>query len=177
VRPWRLGVMTSQEAVRSSGRQACTSGSTVALLIMLGGLFLSTRWLTLNIQPSVPYGLYRTVALPMRLEHGMLVTLWPPAVTHPWHPWYQRFLKPIAGLPGDQVCILDAGLWINGEPYGPVLQEAHGKALPRLRGCFSVPEHAVFLATKTQRTLDSRYTGCLPMTSLTARAVALWTWR
>jgi conjugative transfer signal peptidase TraF len=170
-------MMTPRAAEQPSQRQSFASRSTVALLVLLGGFGVSTRWLTLNIQPSVPYGLYRTVALPAHLERGMLVTLWPPAVTHPWHPWYQRLLKPIAGLPGDQVCIVDEGLWINDEPYGPVLTEAHGKTLPRLRGCFAVPEHEVFLATKTRRTLDGRYFNTIPTANITALAQPLWTWR
>lgn len=149
----------------------------MAVLAVLGGLFASTRWLTFNIQPSVPYGLYRTVAVPARLERGMLVILWPPAATRPWHPWYQRLLKPIAGVPGDQVCILSVGLWISGEPYGPVLTEAHGKPLPRLRGCFAIDAGYVFVATKTRRTLDSRYFGAIPISSITALAKPLWTWQ
>jgi conjugative transfer signal peptidase TraF len=152
------------------------SRSTVALLAVLGGLFVSTRWLTLNIRPSVPYGLYVTVAVPPVLERGMLVTLWPPAVTRPWHPWYQRLLKPIAGLPGDEVCILDEGLWVDDEPYGPVLTEAHGKVLPRLRGCFTIEPGQVFVATKTTRTLDGRYFGTVPISRITALAHPLVVW-
>jgi conjugative transfer signal peptidase TraF len=154
-----------------------TTRSTVALLVLLGVLGVSTRWLTLNIQPSVPYGFYLTGAAPAHVERGMLVTLWPPAVIHPWHPWYQRLLKPIAGIPGDEVCILDEGLWINDEPYGPVLTEAHGKPLPRLRGCFEVEPGQVFVATKTTRTLDGRYMGAIPIDSIAALAQPLWTWR
>jgi conjugative transfer signal peptidase TraF len=170
-----------QEGGRGPGAlppgRVSTRRRTVALLVVLGGLLLSTRWLTLNIQPSVPYGLYLTGAVPAHVERGMLVTVWPPAVIHPWHPWYQRLLKPIAGIPGDQVCILDEGLWVNDEPYGPVLTEAHGKPLPRLRGCFAVEPGQVFVATKTRRTLDGRYFGTLPISRITALATPLWVWQ
>lgn len=157
--------------------QALTCRSTLTLLLVMVGLLVSTHWLTFNVEGSVPYGLYRRQALPARLERGMLVVLWPPAVTRHWHAWWQSMLKPIAALPGDQVCILSVGLWINGEPYGRVLTEAYGKQLPRLRGCYDVPEGHVFLATKTIRTLDGRYFNSVPMTDLTAQAIPLWTWR
>lgn len=169
--------MTVRTSAPSRYWQVWTCRSTVTLLVVLAGLVVSTRWYTLNTQPSVPYGFYRLGAVPSRLERGMLVVLWPPAVTFPWHPWWQRLLKPIAALPGDQVCILSVGMWINGEPYGPVLTEAHSKALPRLRGCHDVEEGTVVLATKTVRTLDSRYMGSIPVADLTAQALPLWTWR
>jgi type IV secretory pathway protease TraF len=161
----------------TAARPVFASRSMVALLALLGGLLVSTRWLTLNIRPSVAYGFYLTVAVPAHLERGMLVTLWPPVVIRPWHPWYQRLLKPIAAVAGDEVCVLDEGLWIRGEPYGPVLTEAHGKALPRLRGCFDVEPGQVFVATKTRRTLDGRYFNTIPISSITAMAMPLWTWR
>lgn len=163
--------------LKSPQVRALTSPSTLLLVAALGALLLSTRWVTFNAQGSVPYGFYRLVAVPSRLERGMLVILWPPRVTSPWHPWWLRMLKPIAALPGDQVCILSAGLWVNGEPYGPVLTEAHGKALPRLRGCFAVHDGEVLLATQTVRTLDGRYFGVVPVSALTAQALPLWTWR
>jgi len=170
-------MMITQEAAQSPHWRALTCPSTVLLLLVLGGLLLGTRWLKFNVQPSVPYGLYRVVALPARLERGMLVLLPPPAVTYPWHAWWLDLLKPIAALPGDQVCILSAGLWISGEPYGLVYAYAHGKALPRLRGCFVVQEGQVFLASKGGRSLDSRYFGSVAVTGLTAQAVPLWIWR
>ena len=64
-------------------------------------------------------------ALPPTLTHGMLVVTPVPASVAPWHSTWTPFLKPIAGLPGDQVCILSTGLWINGEPYGVVYTRAN----------------------------------------------------
>ena len=168
--------MVTREAAQSPHWRALTCPSTVLLLLVLGGLLLGTRWLKVNVQPSVPYGLYRVVALPARLERGMLALLPPPAVTYPWHVWWLALAKPIAAIQGDQVCILSAGLWINGEPYGVVYQEAYGKGLPRLRGCFAVPEGKVFVASKNARSLDSRYFGPITITDLRARLVPLWTW-
>lgn len=149
---------------------ALLAGSVCFLVVM-------TPWFKVNVEPSVPYGLYRMSRLPTRLERGMLVSLPPPPSIRSWHPFWVPLLKPIAGLPGDQVCVLDVGMWIEGEPYGRVYVQAHGQPLPRLRGCFTVPDGRVWLATKTPRTLDSRYYGAIPVMTLTAQAHPVWTWR
>jgi type IV secretory pathway protease TraF len=149
----------------------------VLLLAVLGSLLLATRWLVLNVEPSVPTGLYRKVTLPASLTRGMLVILPVPPAVWPWHARRFDFVKPIAAIAGDQVCVLSAGLWINGEPYGPVYTEAHGVALPRLRGCFEIDTGYVFLATKTFHTLDSRYFHSIPIHNIKAMVVPLWTWQ
>jgi type IV secretory pathway protease TraF len=170
-------VLNTPRPQRSPHVQALCCRSTVVLVLILGGLLVSTRFLVLNIEPSVPLGLYRLGAVPAHLTKGMLVRLHAPPVMAPWHARWLDLLKPIAALPGDQVCVLSVGLWINGEPYGKVYAEAHGKQLPRIRGCWVVPEGSVFLGTKTVGTIDSRYFGSVPVTDLTASARPVWTWR
>jgi type IV secretory pathway protease TraF len=151
--------------------------STLLLVALFAALAVSTRWFTLNTQRSVPLGIYRLRAVPPRLERGMLVRFPAPPVTAPWHARWIDLLKPIAALPGDQVCVLSAGLWVNGEPYGKVYTEAHGKQLPRIRGCFDIQAGQVFVATKTIQTLDSRYLGSVPVEHLSALATPVWTWQ
>ena len=146
-------------------------------LIVAGLLIVATRYVKLNVEASVPYGFYRMVAVPPVLERGMLVLLDPPAVIHRWRPWWQPMLKPVAGVAGDQVCVLSVGLWVRGEPYGRVVTEAHGAALPRLRGCFVVPAGTVFLASRQGNSLDGRYFGVTRVTEVTAWALPWWTWR
>ena len=90
-------------------------------------LAISTQWFTINISPSVPVGLYRFVAIDAPLQRGDLLHL--PAVRfgHSW--FYRKFiplLKPVAGLPGDLVCVQPEGLWVQAEPYGAVYQEHRG---------------------------------------------------
>lgn len=149
--------------------------SSVFLAGGFAALLALTPWFKINVEPSVLYGLYCISRLPATLERGMLVTLPTPEAIRPWHPWWIPLLKPIAGLPGDQVCVLSVGMWIDGQPYGLVYERGHGKPLPRLRGCFTVPDGHVWLATKTRQTLDSRYYGAIPFTTLTAQAHPLWT--
>jgi type IV secretory pathway protease TraF len=99
---------------------------------------------------------------------------------HPVRPWHSAWLprlKPIAALPGDLVCTSDEGMWIEGQAYGPLYPEAGGVPLPRLRGCVRVPAGSVFLASPAPRSLDGRYFGVTPVSTITAQAIPLLTWR
>jgi conjugative transfer signal peptidase TraF len=138
---------------------------------------VSTRWVRVNVSPSTPLGLYRLAAVAPPLAHGTLVVLPVPPAVRFWHSAWLPLLKPIAALPGDLVCTSDAGLWIEGQAYGPVYPEAGGAPLPRLQGCVRVPAGAVFLASPAPRSLDGRYFGMTPVSTITARAMPLLTWR
>jgi conjugative transfer signal peptidase TraF len=138
---------------------------------------VSTRWVRLNLSPSVPQGVYRLAAVSTPLARGTLVVLPVPVAVRSWHSRWQPLLKPIAAIAGDAVCVQQGSLWVEGQWYGPVYDEAGGQVLPRLDGCHLVPEGAVFLASPRPRSLDGRYFGMTRIAALTARAVPLWTWR
>jgi conjugative transfer signal peptidase TraF len=136
---------------------------------------VSTRWVRLNLSPSVPYGLYLLRPVPAPLARGTLVLLPVPVAVRAWQ--WRPLLKPVAAIAGDEVCIHDSGLWIAGQWYGEVYSEAHGKGLPHQGGCQVVPEGAVFLASTQPKSLDGRYFGMTPTATLMARAVPLLIWR
>ena len=138
---------------------------------------VSTRWVRLNLSPSVPRGVYRLAAVSPPLARGTLVVLPVPRAVRRWHSRWQPLLKPIAALAGDLVCAQADGLWIVGQAYGPVYPEAGGAPLPRLQGCVRVPAGAVFLASPAPRSLDGRYFGMTPVATITAQATPLLTWR
>ena len=162
---------TSAHGARSPRRR-------LVLGVLVLAAVVSTRWVRLNIAPSVPYGLYWLRAVPPTVPRQALVVLPVPAVMRPWHSRWISLLKPVAAVAGDEVCgNPDAGLTIAGEAYGPLLREAHGLRLPTMAWCLTVEEGEVFLASKAPRSLDSRYFGLVPITGLTAMAVPLLTWR
>jgi type IV secretory pathway protease TraF len=138
-------------------------------------LAVSTHWFTVHISPSVPYGLYRKMGSRQPLVHGDLVL--GPAVPfgrswlHAWLPW----LKPIAGMPGDQVCVKPDGLWVHDAPYGAVYQTWRGQALPVFWGCHTVGSGEVFVASPQPKSLDGRYFG-MTRVDATTLAVPIWTW-
>jgi type IV secretory pathway protease TraF len=150
--------------------------------LVLGGLVLaavlSTRWVRLNLSPSVPRGLYRLAPVRQPLRPGHLVVLPVPPRLRPWHPGWVPLLKPIAGLAHDVVCHRDHTLFVKSVDFGPVYQEAHGQPLPQIaEGCFVVPAGHVFLASPVPRSLDGRYLGATPIAALTAQALPLFPWR
>jgi conjugative transfer signal peptidase TraF len=165
-RPWRT--------TRPGTRRTWSS-------LVLGGLVLaavvSTRWVRLNLSPSVPRGLYWLTAVREPLARGTLVVLPVPASVQAWHARWVPLLKPVAAMAGAVVCVGEEELWVEGLWYGPVLHEAAGQPLPRIHGCVAVPDGAVFLASQAPRSLDGRYFGPTPIAALTARAIPLMTWR
>lgn len=138
------------------------------------GLYLSTAIVRVNVEPSVPVGLWQLHAVPAVLERGMVVLYPPPAASWPWHPWYIPFLKPVAGVAGDMACIVEGELWVRGVWYGRVVQEAAGRAVPHLEGCLTVAEGEVFVASLGARSFDSRYYGPVPVRAITHTATPVW---
>jgi conjugative transfer signal peptidase TraF len=141
-------------------------------------LVLSLGWLRLNVSASVPLGLYRLHRVPASLERGMLVVLPVPAAVQAFHSRWLPLLKPIAGLPGDEVCVGDEGFVVNGRHFGPVLPESGGRPVPSMGlGCVTVEPASVIVATETPRSLDSRYFGPVRITDLSAVATPVLTWK
>lgn len=132
-----------------------------------------------NVSASVSRGLYRVVSLPPTLMVDMLVVLPVPPLMYPFHSRWLPLLKPVAGLAGDAVCRVQDMLLIRGTSYGAMVLTVHGQMVPQALpdgGCLIVPEGFVFLASPAPRSLDSRYLGPVPITTLTAAAVPVWTW-
>jgi conjugative transfer signal peptidase TraF len=142
-------------------------------LAFLSIVFLCT--VRLNVSPSVPYGFYLRMPLPSALSPGTLVLLPVPAPLR----FAQTIplLKPVAAIAGETVCVTEDRLVIGTVDYGLVSHEAHGHPLPSLEGCTTIAAGEVFLASHAPRSLDSRYFGPVPITTLSARAIPLLTWR
>ena len=151
--------------------------STLVLGVLVLAAVVSTRWVRLNLSPSVPVGVYRLARLAPPLARGTLVVLPVPVAVRPWRQGWAPLLKPVAAVAGDEVCVQEGALWVAGTSYGPVYAEADGKPLPHLEGCQVVPEGAVLLASAVPKSLDGRYFGLTRIAEVTARAVLLWTWR
>ena len=121
------GVTDAPPARRVRGRR-----SSLVLGVLVLTAVVSTRWVRLNLSPSVPVGLYRLTAVPAEVSRGTLVVLPVPArVHHVWPSWIP-LLKPVAGVPGDVVCHASgeahgqrAGLW-----SGPPGRAGPGLAVP-----------------------------------------------
>lgn len=148
-------------------------------VLLAGGLLVAivlTPWYRLNLSASLPRGLYRLTAVQTPLVRESLVVLAAPASVQPWIPWWLPLLKPVAALPGDLVCVREAGLYIGERYYGPVYTSADGKALPRVNGCVHLQPGEIFVASPRPGSVDGRYFGPTPVESLKAQAAPVWTW-
>src|SRR5207249_7743602 len=78
--------------------------STLVLGVLVLAAVVSTRWVRLNLSPSVPVGLYRLERLAPPLQRGTLVVLSAPASIRPWWHSFASLLKPVAAVAGEEVC-------------------------------------------------------------------------
>lgn len=148
----------------------------VVLGLVMLALIISTRWVRVNASSSAPYGLYALRPAQPPFAQGQWVILAAPASVRPWVSWWRRLLKPVAAVPGTQVCVYDNHLFIGGEDFGPVYTSADGKVLPRITGCTTIQDGEVFLASRARGVLDGRYFGVTNVHAIRAEAVPVWTW-
>jgi conjugative transfer signal peptidase TraF len=154
-------------------------------LVIVFPIALMAAGVRLNVMPSAAYGFYWLTSAPATLDRGQLVVVQTPEtrqlmrLLHGWlASWLLPIMKPIAGLPGDVVCVSQDTLQIASEGYGPVFREHRGHRLPMWldEGCRALPENSVFLASQTRGSLDSRYFGPVPRAAIDRIAVPVWTW-
>ncbi|WP_226669033.1 conjugative transfer signal peptidase TraF [Microbulbifer aggregans] len=92
----------------------------------------------------------------------------------------QTLLKKVAGLPGDNVQITDAGVSVNGVLYPNTRQfkkDGAGNPMKRKIGRFTVPQgHLLVLSDYNPLSYDSRYFGTIPESGYRGGAKALIKW-
>lgn len=156
----------------------------LGLVLVGGGLvgMVCTRHLIYNPSPSAPLGWYWRTAPPPTLQQGLLVLIAPPeavqqevALLAPavaGYPW----IKPIAALPGDRMCLEPDAVTINDVVVGPRPLLHRYPQLPRRLGCTVVPLGSYVALSPAPRAFDSRYVGSLAQTTIRGRLWPLWTW-
>ncbi|MBT0779335.1 S26 family signal peptidase [Paracoccus sp. pheM1] len=135
-----------------------------------------------NASASVPLGLYAVQPVG-DLILGDLVAVSPPeplaqfvtarGYVGPGVP----LLKRVAALPGTRVCREATTITIHDQAIGEARERDRlDRPLPTWQGCRLIAEGEVFLMNReTEDSLDGRYFGPLPVSSVTARIVPIWT--
>lgn len=135
-----------------------------------------------NASGSVPIGLY--ALHPAGVLHvPELVVVQPPKAlaTYLDQRHYLAagvpMLKHILALPGQTVCRTDRTITVDGTAVGAALErDSRGRALPVWQGCRVLAIGQVFVMNRESAdSLDGRYFGPLPITSITGCAAPLWT--
>lgn len=86
-------------------------------------------------------------------------------------------IKRVLALPGANVCRQGPTIIAYDRAYGEARERDRlGRPLPSWQGCRMLAESEIFLMNwDAPDSLDSRYFGPLPVTSIVARALPLWT--
>ena len=138
-------------------------------------------WLLWNASASVPIGLYEVHPL-VALRVGQLLIVSPPTslarflATRRYLPMGVPLIKHVAALPGQTVCRRGRMITVNGAMEAEALDhDTRGRALPVWQGCQKIAPHEVFLLNiGVPDSLDGRYFGPLPDTTIIGRATPLW---
>lgn len=153
-----------------------------ALAIMLASGVPTAPRLVWNASASVPIGFY-TISPADRIEVPDLVAVLPPEPIASF--MVQRgyvgqgvpLLKHVLGLPGQRVCRDGRAITVDSVPLGEARdRDSQGRDLPVWQGCRVIAEGEVFLMNlDVSDSLDGRYFGSLPASTVIGRATPLFT--
>jgi conjugative transfer signal peptidase TraF len=136
-------------------------------------------FVSLNLTPSLPVGLYLTsrqpiargalvLVAPTSRAHGMAVTR---GVLEPRH----RLLKIVAAVAGDHVCRPGLAVRINGHIRVWARRTDHaGRLLPVWRGCRVLEAGQLFVLGTDRDSFDSRYFGPIEAIDIVTRVIPIW---
>jgi conjugative transfer signal peptidase TraF len=135
-----------------------------------------------NATASAPIGFY-TIETAEALKVPELVALMPPEPLEQFmveRGYIGRgvpLLKRVLGLPGQRVCRSGATITVDGVEMGDALErDRMGRDLPVWQGCRIIRDGELFLMNWDVRdSLDGRYFGPVPASSVIGRALPLWT--
>jgi len=135
-----------------------------------------------NATASVPVGFY-TIEPAARIEVPDLVAVMPPEplarfmVMRGYVGRGVPLLKRVVGLSGQRVCRTGHAITVDGIEMGETLERDRiGRELPVWRGCRVIgPGEIVLMNWDVRDSLDGRYFGPIPASSVIGRAVPLWT--
>jgi conjugative transfer signal peptidase TraF len=135
-----------------------------------------------NATASAPIGFY-TVEPADALDAPELVAVMPPEPLAAF--MAERgyvaggipLLKRVVGLPGQRVCRTGSTVTVDGIEMGEALErDSLGRDLPVWQGCRVIASGEIFLLNwEVRDSLDGRYFGPIPASSVIGRAVPLWT--
>ena len=134
-----------------------------------------------NASTSVPVGLYAIHPIDV-IHSGELVLVLPPDAVaryldqRGYLPRGVPILKHVLALPGQSVCRIERTITVDGVAVGDALdRDRQGRGLPAWQGCRTIAHDEVFLMnSRSAFSLDSRYFGPLPASTIIGRAAPLW---
>ena len=157
-----------------------------ALLITLVGLAVAGPLVTpkrplliWNASPSVPVGLYRIAAGPIRRGDLVVVRLLLEvaelAHRRGYLPKSAYLIKIVAATGGDRVCRFADRVFVRGVLVARAVgRDRLARAMPSWRGCRRLDPGDLFLLARQRYSFDSRYFGAVSEAQVVGRAVPVW---
>ncbi|WP_339073102.1 S26 family signal peptidase [Sinorhizobium meliloti] len=135
-----------------------------------------------NASASAPIGLYRIEPVEQLNVTNLAVVMPPDELAgfldaHGYLPKGVPLLKRVLALSGTKVCRNGKAISAYDMVYGEALaRDSRGRPLPVWQGCITVEKgQAFFMNWDVPDSLDGRYFGALPLSTVIGRAVPLWT--
>lgn len=133
-----------------------------------------------NATASTPVGLY--ALRPVRALHvGDLVAARPPEAVARflaeggYLPMGVPLLKQVAAVAGQSVCRTGRTVTVNGITIAAARErDSRGRSLPVWSGCRVLDADVILLLNRHPDSLDGRYFGPMPVSSVIGRATPLW---
>ncbi|SFK69750.1 S26 family signal peptidase [Methylocapsa palsarum] len=134
-----------------------------------------------NASASAPIGLYALRAASDLRESDLVAVIPPEPVARflderGYLPQGVPLMKRILALPGQMVCREGVRISVDGAAIGEAqARDRRGRDLPEWQGCRRLADAEVFLMNPVSDSLDGRYLGPFPASSIIGRAAPLWT--
>ncbi len=152
------------------------------LLIGIVSLFHFAPKLIWNASASTPIGLY-SIQPAGHLEVTDLVAVNAPEplagflADGGYLPRGVPLMKRVVALPGQEVCRIGRDIMVDSVAIGSALERDRlGRSLPVWQGCRRIADGELFLMNwQVRDSLDGRYFGPLPASTVIGRAVPVWT--
>jgi len=153
-----------------------------AVALIMSTMGESTPVYIWNASKSVPIGLYQLQPAG-RLAVTQLVAVRPPEPLatfldlNGYLPIGVPMLKRVLALPGQTVCRKGLTISVDAIDVGYALsRDSRGHPLPVWQGCHAVEADELFLMNwQSGDSLDGRYFGFVPNTSVIGKALPVWT--
>jgi conjugative transfer signal peptidase TraF len=166
--------------MRSRSATTLLTVGTVALVSLTTGP--ATPIYVWNGSKSVPIGLYRLQPAG-RLVVTDLVAILPPEPLatflhlNGYLPFGVPMLKRVVALQGQTVCRQGLRISVDAVEMGSAkARDGHGRPLPAWQGCRVIGAEELFLMNwQSEDSLDGRYFGFLPQSSVIGKALPVWT--
>jgi conjugative transfer signal peptidase TraF len=160
-------------------------GVIVGLVLMAASALHARPLIVWNATASTPIGLWHVLPRSSRdhLRVGDYVLFWPDRrsailfANRDYLPLGVPLLKRVAAVAGQTVCERDGRVSIDGHHVADALKrDGRGRRLVAWTGCGPLRSDSIFvLIPNVPTSLDGRYFGPTPISSIIGRVIPLWT--